>query len=170
MQVCNKGIQVIQIIPISSFGTSPTQVSKVNHGMIVDLPLEGLQVILWREHRACREDISIYGMFYVLWKSSERYQCVHDKGALYMSAKRSHLKGKFFFLLILLVYTENWRFCCCIRTVLFFKLIHEKQNYFLCWIVIIHPSWLIHRYVLVNYKNMNETLARVVENGHSYWL
>ena len=44
---------------------------------------------------------------FTLWKSSERYQCVHDKGALYKHAKRSHLKSNFFsYLYSIILYWE----------------------------------------------------------------
>jgi len=113
----NEGWQLCcQVIPNSLIRTSPVQVLGVSHNMVVDLPLKGLQS--YSGGTPSREVSSIPGMF-ALWKRLERNQCVHDKGALYKGAKRSHLKSKFFFLLILLFYTENWRFCCCIRTVCF---------------------------------------------------
>ena len=40
-----------QVVPSSLIRTSPLQVLEVSHDMVVNLPLEGLQVILRREHR-----------------------------------------------------------------------------------------------------------------------
>ena len=48
----NEGWQLCcQVIPNLLIRTSPVQVLGVSHNMVVDLPLKGLQVILW-EHRA----------------------------------------------------------------------------------------------------------------------
>ena len=44
--------QCCQIIPNSLIRTSPVQVPEVGHGMVVDLSLEGLKVVLKREHIA----------------------------------------------------------------------------------------------------------------------
>ena len=112
----NKGWQLCcQVILNSLIRTSPVQILDVSHNMVVDLPLEGLPVVLWREHRA-GERIPFPEC--LRYERSQRYQCVHDKGALQKGSKRSHLKS-IFFLLILSFYTENLRFCCCIRTVFF---------------------------------------------------
>ena len=49
----NEGWQLCcQVRQDSLIRTRPVQVLGVSHNMVVDLPLEGLQVKLWREHRA----------------------------------------------------------------------------------------------------------------------
>jgi len=49
----NAGWQLCcQVVLNSLIRTSPVQVLEVSHDMVVDLPLEELQVILRRQHRA----------------------------------------------------------------------------------------------------------------------
>ena len=103
--------------------TSPVQVLEVSHNRVVDLPLEGLQVTLWREHRA-RKRIPFPGGS--RYERAQRGISACTISVLYKGAMRSYLKSKYF-LLILLFYTENLGFFCCIRTVFFLNEYMENR-------------------------------------------
>ena len=93
---------------------------------------------------------------------------MHDKGALYNGVKRSHPYGKFFFHLIYYFTLRIGDFVVALGQCYF--LMNTWKTEFFSLLNSKNPSFLINpRVILVNYKNINKTLARVVANGHSYW-